>query len=449
MRKNAEEIPIPLVPPNQGQALQQTRVGLRNWLGEFNKKIDEYDMESLQWLNRAFANIASGLYAMRQRKVAALLADEPDTDIDQEAATDTLMDQEAQVDTQDGSSPDETALDQPPVQTQRASEMPLGQPLEQFKMALERIVETLPSVEGYKEQGLDLPPDVAQAFNEAKQKLEVALEKAKKNLEGPKVAALLDHLFKSANVLDATGLEPALQASEGIDAALEGFSAELGTMAGLVERLGKVADLFDSEGKVEAAATIDAIIKDAVELPKIPGRLETRKEKYDAEAHNRETMWERTKHEIAENRKQHHLEGHRDTTKSLSTRYSPELPGVSLYHISEGVYQDPTTRKIYDFNKGFSLPNGEKYPGGSVANQTPSFSQMTGSGRAFETRQDKNRRQAAVEVPMTKQAIKDDGLSGRQSYDDVEKESAKDEPLKRRTFERKKEKADDKDKGDK
>lgn len=57
--------------------------------------------------------------------------------------------------------------------------------------------------------------------------------------------------------------------------------------------------------------------------------------------------------------------------QAFNTRYSPDLPGVSLARVSDGVFKDPITGKTYDFNRGFVLDDGTEYVGGSVAGQTP------------------------------------------------------------------------------
>lgn len=56
--------------------------------------------------------------------------------------------------------------------------------------------------------------------------------------------------------------------------------------------------------------------------------------------------------------------------RSLSTRYSPDRPGVQARRLADGVYQDPYTNKIYDWNEGFSTEDGQKFEGGHVALQT-------------------------------------------------------------------------------
>lgn len=56
--------------------------------------------------------------------------------------------------------------------------------------------------------------------------------------------------------------------------------------------------------------------------------------------------------------------------RSLSTRYSPDRVGVQAKRISDGVYQDPITNKIYDWNEGFTTEEGEIFDGSKVSLQT-------------------------------------------------------------------------------
>ncbi len=57
-------------------------------------------------------------------------------------------------------------------------------------------------------------------------------------------------------------------------------------------------------------------------------------------------------------------------TPSLSTRYSPDRVGVQARRIGDGVYQDPYTNKVYDYNEGFKTESGEEYSGGGVSLQS-------------------------------------------------------------------------------
>ncbi len=54
----------------------------------------------------------------------------------------------------------------------------------------------------------------------------------------------------------------------------------------------------------------------------------------------------------------------------LSTRYSPDRVGVQAQRMSDGVFQDPYTNKIYDYNEGFKTEDGRTFPAGHAALQT-------------------------------------------------------------------------------
>jgi hypothetical protein len=56
--------------------------------------------------------------------------------------------------------------------------------------------------------------------------------------------------------------------------------------------------------------------------------------------------------------------------RSLSTRYSPDRVGVQARRIADGVYQDPYTNKLYNWNDGFKTEDGQSFGGGSVQLQT-------------------------------------------------------------------------------
>lgn len=55
---------------------------------------------------------------------------------------------------------------------------------------------------------------------------------------------------------------------------------------------------------------------------------------------------------------------------SLSTRYVPGRPGVQALRVSAGVYQDPNTKEIFDYNEGFVTSDGRVFNGGTVDLQT-------------------------------------------------------------------------------
>tara|TARA_R110002020_G_scaffold50716_7_gene143281 strand:+ start:70466 stop:70933 length:468 start_codon:yes stop_codon:yes gene_type:complete len=59
-----------------------------------------------------------------------------------------------------------------------------------------------------------------------------------------------------------------------------------------------------------------------------------------------------------------------EPARSLSTRYSPDRVGVQARRVGDGVYQDPYTNKVYDYNEGFTTEDGSVFPGGSPALQS-------------------------------------------------------------------------------
>ena len=54
---------------------------------------------------------------------------------------------------------------------------------------------------------------------------------------------------------------------------------------------------------------------------------------------------------------------------TLSTRYAPDMPGVQVMRVSENVYQNPYSGKIYNYNEGFEV-DGVIYNAGSPSLQT-------------------------------------------------------------------------------
>lgn len=77
---------------------------------------------------------------------------------------------------------------------------------------------------------------------------------------------------------------------------------------------------------------------------------------------------------------------YRPLQASLSTRYSPDMPGVSLVRVGDNVYQCPITKKIYDFKNGFTTSKGNKVPGTDVSNQTQNLGFKGPEHMQFSTR---------------------------------------------------------------
>ena len=151
--------------------------------------------------------------------------------------------------------------------------------------------------------------------------------------------------------------------------------------AELLSDMIKIADKLDAEGHAGAADIIERVAAAAAE--QYPSLNDTRKDLYDFKAHNQETMREVVKHEVEENRKDHHLKTHQGMAVS-QTRHSPDMPGVMMKRVSDGVYQCPITNKLYDFQNGFTDANGNSRAGGSIKHQTPLFTSYAPPSRLFE-----------------------------------------------------------------
>lgn len=79
---------------------------------------------------------------------------------------------------------------------------------------------------------------------------------------------------------------------------------------------------------------------------------------------------------------------YRPLEASLSTRYSPDMPGVNLMRIGEHVYQCPVTKKIYDFKSGYTTAKGNIVPGSDVSNQTQHLGFRAQEHMNFSSRED-------------------------------------------------------------
>lgn len=79
---------------------------------------------------------------------------------------------------------------------------------------------------------------------------------------------------------------------------------------------------------------------------------------------------------------------YRPLEAALSTRYSPDMPGVSLVRVGDGVWQCPITKKIYDFRSGYTTAKGNVVPGSDVSNQTQHLGYRAQEHMNFSTREE-------------------------------------------------------------
>jgi hypothetical protein len=81
------------------------------------------------------------------------------------------------------------------------------------------------------------------------------------------------------------------------------------------------------------------------------------------------------------------IKNYRPMEHALSTRYSPDMPGVSLIRIGDDVYQCPVTKKIYNYTAGYTTMDGDKVPGTNVSNQTQQLGFRQPEHANFSTRE--------------------------------------------------------------
>lgn len=71
----------------------------------------------------------------------------------------------------------------------------------------------------------------------------------------------------------------------------------------------------------------------------------------------------------------------------LNTRYCPDHPGAQVSRIAENTWQCNLDKKIYNYQAGYTLYNGNKVPGGEVSNQTQIVN--IPAHAMFDTREDR------------------------------------------------------------
>lgn len=159
--------------------------------------------------------------------------------------------------------------------------------------------------------------------------------------------------------------------------------AKLNADAFVTEYVSKFANFLDQDGFHRTADLLDLALYSHAELPE---SASDRNDKYDAKQHNADSLFSALKQEYKVQHQDNAIESYNGGSHALQTRYSPDFPGVNLMRISDGVYQDMMTHKVYDFNRGFTSESGEVFLGGSTAHQTPPAESHSGYTQVFETK---------------------------------------------------------------
>lgn len=198
----------------------------------------------------------------------------------------------------------------------------------------------------------------------------------------------IENLIEVANLLDAESVSSGASdaefslAANAIDMALQEVVASSDPFENAVKCIIVYANLLDVDGHSKAASALDGVLEALSN--KIAKSAAPRDELYDSKANNKATLFNSLLAEIE--KVEPVYEGLQGGATPLATRNSPDHPGVMMLRVSDGVYQDVMSKKIYDFNKGWVDEQGTKHQGGSVSNQTPIYNQYLYMPQVFESK---------------------------------------------------------------
>lgn len=147
-----------------------------------------------------------------------------------------------------------------------------------------------------------------------------------------------------------------------------------------IEELAAIASAFDQSNDPnlkKQAAVIDELLltiaapEDSLQKKRsdLDNRIQELKNKYNSprESLKEDIKAEATVKAIDDSQM---IKEYRIMQSPLSTRYDPDHPGVMLNRIGEGIWQSEMTKKLYNFNEGYTLNTGVKVPGSDVSEQT-------------------------------------------------------------------------------
>lgn len=196
-----------------------------------------------------------------------------------------------------------------------------------------------------------------------------------------------DFINKAINYVESAGLRIRKDSVE-----FDDFNMAL---AARLDGLVALADSLDEKGMIKEASVIDELLltinsnkqfkqtfKKAQEE-----EIEKLRKKYRSEASEVKTA---TPEYVEDARKaiDDKVKTYKPLEAPLSTRYSPDMPGVSMMRVADGVYQCPITKKVYDFRSGFTTAKGNKVPGGDVSLQSDMIEYDNPASTVFSTRND-------------------------------------------------------------
>ena len=147
-----------------------------------------------------------------------------------------------------------------------------------------------------------------------------------------------------------------------------------------IEDLANLAQALDESGDVELKKQASVIDELLLTIASPPNAVVQRQDLVDQRLVELKKKYEQTGKDLSETNKiadSENLIEKSQMTKQLdvleaplSSRYCPDHPGAQIARVGEHMWQCELDKKIYNFETGFTLNNGNKVPGGDVANQT-------------------------------------------------------------------------------
>ncbi len=162
--------------------------------------------------------------------------------------------------------------------------------------------------------------------------------------------------------------------------------------------LASVLDNSGDESLAKIASVLDELLltiakpKNAIESIKLAEEAEIEKlrTKYKKPSPEFFTLGNEKKEKLADeyNKEiENKIKVYKPMEAPLSSRCSPDMPGVMLQRIGDNTWQDPITKKIYNYDTGYTTLNNEKVPGSSVSNQTQGLADHAPEHVSFSTRE--------------------------------------------------------------
>lgn len=206
-------------------------------------------------------------------------------------------------------------------------------------------------------------------------------------LESPTNEALLlaeedDHCLKV--VAESCVLASALlkKAAEEVDSLEPAAPSKITPES--IEELANLATALDSSNDPQLRKQASVLDELLLTIAAPPGALAEKRAADDYRIEELRKTYEGPRKELQA------LEKHEDSLKAidksnmtkhykileapLSSRYCPDHPGAQISRVGEHMWQCELDKKTYNYETGFELQNGNKVPGGDVAQQTQGVS---------------------------------------------------------------------------